>query len=185
MNILEIPITSFWEGFIHPILGVDHLLAMVSVGVISAIISQNAIWIIPASFVCAMALGGAIGLAGFGVLGAEFWIAVSLVVLSLAISFGEKKLSKNTDISTFVTMLFVASFGIAHGNAHGLEIPQTSDPMQFSIGFLIGTSALHVLGVGLGKISLMFALCATGLRITGLFAASYGVGLIVRYLGRL
>ena len=176
------PIFSFWEGFIHPILGIDHLLTMIIVGVISAIISKSAIWIIPATFVCAMALGGFIGLSGFVILGAEFWIAVSLIVLSLAVSLGEINRSKISDLTWFVLLIFVASFGIAHGNAHGLEIPQTSDPIQFSFGFLIGTSALHVFGVGIGKMSMIYKVFATSLRITGLFTASLGVGLVVRYV---
>lgn len=74
----------------------------------------------------------------------------------------------------------VAVFGLAHGNAHGLEIPQTLQPVAFTFGFLMGTSALHLIGVGLGSTSQRFPRLEAILRVAGLFVSALGVGILTR-----
>ena len=99
-------------GFLHPLLGLDHLLAMVAVGMLSAQIGGRAIWTVPAVFVAAMALGGAIGLGGIGLPFVEYGITGSVLALGIAILL-------QGNIPLAVAMLFVAFFGIFHGHAHG------------------------------------------------------------------
>ncbi|WP_448174377.1 HupE/UreJ family protein [Rhizobacter fulvus] len=169
---------GLWDGLLHPILGFDHLLAMVCVGVVSALLVRTAVWAMPASFVLAMALGGMAGLQGAVLPQGEKLIAASLLALGLVVSVGPL-LPRHRRLMFWTATAFAAVFGAAHGNAHGLEIPGTADPAAFTAGFLLGTTALHLIGVGMGlwadrEQRLM------ALRLGGLFTAALGLGLLTK-----
>lgn len=168
------------DGLIHPILGIDHLLAMLSVGVVSAMLGRRAIWCIPVAFVVAMAVGGLAGLRGIVLPYAEVWIAASLVGLGLAIGIGERISVAGKVLPLLILSIFVIVFGMAHGNAHGLEAPKTAEPAAFALGFLLGTSLLHLTGVAASLLRNRNALLAFTLQAAGMFTAALGLGLLTR-----
>lgn len=153
---------SFLGGLLHPVLGLDHFLAMVSVGIVSAFIGGRAIWTVPATFVVLMGFGG---LAGSNDLGIEIWIveaaiALSVIALGLVIALDRR-------LSTSLAMVAVAFFGFFHGYAHGLEIPEIARPVVYATGFLLGTALIHLLGVLIGDISRRYKRGRTVLRTVG------------------
>ncbi len=161
---------GFFDGISHPVLGLDHLLAMISVGIISAQIGGRAIWKVPLTFVIIMTLGG---LFGFLLIVQEFYfvevgIILSVIILGLII-YIEKK------IPQILILIFVGFFGLFHGIAHGLEIPAASSPIFFILGFICGTTALHIFGVVLGHLSIKNSISLILLRITGITFAIYGI----------
>ena len=131
------------HGFVHPMTGIDHVLAMVAVGVLAAQYGGRALWLVPLSFLVAMAIAGVIGMAGIVVPVAEVGIGVSVVVLGLAIAFQLRP-------PTFVAMAVVGFFALFHGYAHGAELPDGMTGLSFALGFLLATALLHGTGVGLG-----------------------------------
>ncbi len=139
---------SFLGGLTHPVLGLDHFLAMVSVGIVSAFIGGRAIWTVPATFVGAMALGGWIGstspeiFAGF----VEWTIAASVMLLGGVILLDRR-------LRLPIAMSAVAFFGLSHGYAHGSEIPEIARPLVYAGGFLLGTALIHLLGVLIGDMA--------------------------------
>ena len=164
---------GFYDGMSHPVLGLDHFLAMISVGIISAQIGGRAIWTVPTTFVSIMTIGG---LFGFLLIIDEFYfveigIILSVIFLGLGISI-EKK------IPTKLIMVFVGIFGFFHGTAHGLELPAAANPILFVLGFICGTSALHVFGVAIGYLSIKTAISSILLRLTGITFAIYGMYLL-------
>lgn len=136
---------SFIGGLSHPILGLDHFLAMLSVGIVSAQIGGRAIWTVPSTFVSVMAVGGLLGLLGAGFVAIEFGIALSVLALGLVI------LAKQS-IPVYGVMIAVGLFAIFHGFAHGAEMPNTAQPVRYALGFLTGTAVIHVAGVLIGDI---------------------------------
>ena len=164
---------GFYDGISHPVLGLDHFLAMISVGILSAQIGGRAIWTVPSTFVIIMIIGG---LFGFLLIIEEFYfveigIILSVIFLGLGISI-EKK------IPTKLIMIFVGIFGFFHGTAHGLEVPAAANPILFVLGFICGTSALHLFGVAIGHFSIKTALSSILLRLTGITFAIYGIYLL-------
>lgn len=158
---------SFLGGLTHPVLGPDHFLAMVSVGIVSAQIGGRAIWTVPATFVGVMAAGGVLGLLDVGLSAIEVGIASSVLVLGLAIAADRR-------VPVALAMAAVALFAIFHGYAHGAEMPTVAEPVRYAAGFLTGTAALHVLGVIIGDISQHYARGKVLLRYAG--GAIAGVG---------
>ena len=164
---------GFYDGISHPVLGLDHFLAMISVGIVSAQIGGRAIWTVPATFVSIMTIGG---LFGFFLIIDEFYfveigIVFSVILLGLGITI-EKKIPTN------LIMLFVGTFGLFHGIAHGIEVPAAANPLLFVLGFICGTSALHLFGVGIGYFLIKTTISLILLRITGLLFAFYGIYLL-------
>ena len=164
---------GFYDGISHPVLGLDHLLAMICVGIISAQIGGRAIWTVPFTFVSIMTIGG---LFGFLLIVQEFYfvevgIILSVILLGIAISIQKK-------IPIFLIMIFVGIFGLFHGIAHGLEIPAASSPILFILGFICGTTALHIFGVIIGHLSIKTKVSLNLLRLTGITFALYGFYLI-------
>ena len=164
---------GFYDGMAHPVLGLDHFLAMISVGIVSAQIGGRAIWTVPATFVSIMTIGG---LFGFLLIIDEFYfveigIIVSVILLGLGISIDKK-------IPTKLIMVFVGIFGLFHGTAHGLEVPAAANPILFVLGFICGTSALHVFGVAIGYLSIKTSISSILLRLTGITFATYGIYLL-------
>jgi urease accessory protein len=158
-------------GFLHPLIGVDHLLAMVTVGLLSAQLGGRAIWTVPVSFVSVMALGAVIGMFGVGLPLVEFGIAASVIVLGIAL------LSK-ASLPEWLAMLFVALFAVFHGHAHGAELPSVTsavDVIAYVVGFLVSTAGLHVIGALIGYIMLRNPRSAVLLRGSGALIALAGV----------
>ena len=135
--------TGFASGFWHPILGWDHVVAMVAVGLWGAFLGAPAIWIRPVVFPLVMALGGALGVAGVPLPAVETGIALSGVVLGLLIAFAVKA-------PIWVAAVIVGVFAIFHGHAHGTELPDAFSPYGYAVGFVVGTGLLHMVGIGLG-----------------------------------
>ena len=142
----NLPLGGFLSGLVHPVLGYDHLLAMLSVGILSAQIGGRAIWIVPATFVSVMAVGGVLGLIDIGLTATELGIAISLVILGSVIALERR-------ISIRDVMIGVGFFAIFHGYAHGSEMPDTAEPFLYALGFLVGTALIHIAGVVIGDIS--------------------------------
>lgn len=159
---------GFLSGIVHPVLGYDHLLAMLSVGIISAQIGGRAIWTVPSTFVTVMAVGGFLGLINIGLTVTELGIAVSLLILGLAIA-AERK------IPVLLVMLGVGFFAIFHGYAHGAEMPDTAEPFLYALGFLVGTALIHLTGVLIGDISRHYERGKVILRIGGALIALIGL----------
>lgn len=169
----SLPYGSFLAGLTHPVLGLDHLLAMVSVGVVSAQIGGRAIWTVPATFVIVMALGGLFGLLEVGLGAIEYGIAVSVLVLGIAIAADRR-------LPVLGAMIAVGIFAVFHGYAHGEEMPEIAAPLRYAAGFLIGTAVLHLLGVLIGDIPRHYARGKQVLRAAGGLIAVAGVFFLVR-----
>jgi urease accessory protein len=136
---------GFVTGFLHPISGLDHVLAMVAVGLWGAQLGAPAIWVLPVAFPLVMAMGGMLGLMGVPVPGIEYGIAASAILLGAAVLFEVRA-------SLFVTALLVGVFAIFHGHAHGTELPPGQSALLYSMGFVIATGCLHALGIGIGAV---------------------------------
>jgi urease accessory protein len=134
---------GFAAGFGHPLLGLDHLLAMVAVGLWAAQLGGRAIWQVPAAFVGALALGASLALAGVAAPAVEPGIMVSLLVMGLLVAFAVR-------LPAAVGTALVAVFAVCHGHAHGTEMPMAATPLLYGAGFLLATMALHASGVALG-----------------------------------
>ena len=163
-----LPLGGFLSGLVHPVLGYDHLLAMLSVGILSAQIGGRAIWTVPATFVTVMALGGILGFINIGLRSTELGIAASLVILGSIIA-AERKLPVR------LAMVGVGFFAIFHGYAHGSEMPQTAEPVAYAAGFLTGTALIHIAGVVIGDIARHYQRGPSVLRVGGLLIAITGI----------
>lgn len=137
---------GFSSGFMHPILGWDHVAAMVAVGLWGAILKNPALWILPITFPLIMAVGGALGLAGIPLAGVEIGIAVSALVLGVAVLTALRP-------ALWLAAIVVGCFAIFHGHAHGSELPQAANPLAYSLGFVIATGLLHLAGIALGLLT--------------------------------
>jgi urease accessory protein len=142
---------GFAPGFTHPIGGIDHVLAMVAVGLFAANLGGRALWAIPASFVGLMALGGLLGIQQIGVPYVELGIALSVIVLGLLVA-------AQIRWPVAAAMALVAVFAIFHGHAHGTEIPLAASGTVYASGFLIATALLHAAGIALGLATQMASL---------------------------
>lgn len=134
---------GFVHGFMHPVTGLDHVLAMVTVGILAWQMGGRAIWLLPVSFVSLMAVGGALGMGGFDLPYVETGIALSVVVLGAAVAMGVKA-------PLAFAMGLVGMFAVFHGHAHGAEMPETAGGLSYGLGFMLGTALLHLAGLGLG-----------------------------------
>jgi urease accessory protein len=160
--------TGFVSGIFHPVLGFDHLLAMLSVGIVSAQIGGRSIWTVPLTFVTVMGLGGFLGMQNIPLPGVEYGIAASVLLLGLAVARGKA-------INPFLAHLGVAFFGVFHGHAHGAEMPAMASPLVFSMGFLLGTAAIHLTGVSVGLVARLIKNGPQTLRYFGAGIAGIGV----------
>ncbi len=138
--------TGLAHGFMHPIGGFDHVLAMVAVGLFAAHLGGRAIWLVPLAFVGMMALGGALGVAGIHIPFVESVIALSIVVLGAVIAM-------RLDLAPIVAMALVGFFAIFHGHAHGTEMPETIVGLAYGAGFILATALLHAAGIGIGLLN--------------------------------
>lgn len=131
------------HGFLHPLTGLDHILAMVAVGVFAAQLGGRSLWAVPAAFVLAMVAGGAMGYFGLPLPMVEQGIALSVIVMGLAIAAGVK-------LPMVPAMALVAAFAVFHGHAHGAEGSVAGSFAGYALGFVIATALLHAAGVVLG-----------------------------------
>ena len=134
---------GFVTGFLHPILGWDHVAAMVAVGLWGAFLGAPAIWVLPVAFPLVMAVGGALAVAGVPFPAVELGIAVSALVIGLMVALAQKP-------PLWTAALIVAFFALFHGHAHGAEMPTAANPTAYAVGFVIGTGLLHLAGIALG-----------------------------------
>lgn len=142
----EGPWTAFVAGFLHPLTGPDHIIAMVAVGLWGAVLGAPALWLLPVVFPLVMALGGALGLLGLPLPGVEIGIALSGVLLGLAVLLRWRA-------PLAVAALLVGGFAVFHGHAHGTELPQAANPLVYSLGFVTATGLLHLGGVAFGALT--------------------------------
>ncbi|MEL0636092.1 HupE/UreJ family protein [Marinomonas sp. TI.3.20] len=160
-------ITSFSTGFMHPMSGLDHLLAMIAIGLWAVSIGGKALWAVPTAFVGTMIIGGAFGMAGLQVPFVEQGIALSVILMGVLL-VGSVRFSVGTCAA------IAGVFAFFHGAAHGMEMPLSAHGAEYAIGFACATALLHVVGMGLGKvISRIEAPIVT--RITGGVIAAAGV----------
>ena len=134
---------GFASGFLHPVLGWDHVVAMVAVGLWGAFLGMPAIWLLPVVFPLVMALGGAMGVVGIDLPAVETGIALSGVILGLLVAFAVRA-------PIWVAAVIVGAFAIFHGHAHGTELPEAANPFAYAAGFVIATGLLHVGGILFG-----------------------------------
>lgn len=165
--------TGFASGFLHPLAGLDHFLAMLGVGIVSAQLGGRRIFTIPALFVLSMIGGAAAGVYGSAWPFTELGIAISVVVLGTAIA------TVRENGSAWPVMLVVVLFGSLHGHAHGLELPQAADPVYYAAGFVTSTASIHLLGVGIGHVFTTWASAGTLLRHLG--SGMVGMGLMILF----
>lgn len=171
--------SSAIAGFLHPLLGLDHLLAMVTVGLLSAQIGGRAIWLVPVTFVVTMAFGGILGYFGLPLPLVELGITGSVIILGLALLANQK-------IPLWIAMVFVAIFAMFHGHAHGAELPAVEGDtlyiLAYVLGFMTATAGLHVIGALVGYIALRNNRGAMTLRLSGMLIAMVGVYLVSQVL---
>ena len=134
---------SFISGFRHPISGLDHVVAMIAVGLWGAQLGAPAIWVLPVAFPLVMAIGGMLGLVGVSLPGTEIGIAASAILLGGAVTL------RLRPPLAFAAVL-VGFFAIFHGYAHGSELPPGANGLLYSMGFVIATGCLHAVGITIG-----------------------------------
>jgi len=159
------------SGFTHPLFGLDHIVAMVAVGLWGAFLGAPAIWVLPVVFPLVMSVGAALGVVGVAIPGVETGIAMSGVVLGLLVLFA-------VEPPLWIAAIIVATFATFHGYAHGVELPSAANPFAFALGFVAATGLLHLSGIALGFLTKFpkgeYVVRAAGLGIaaTGAFFLS-------------
>jgi urease accessory protein len=136
---------GFLSGFSHPISGLDHVLAMMAVGLWGAQLGAPAVWLLPVAFPMVMAMGGMLGLMGVPLPGIEYGIAASAILLGAAVMFEVRP-------PLVLAAILVSFFAIFHGHAHGTELPPGQSALLYSMGFVIATGCLHAAGIGIGTV---------------------------------
>ena len=136
---------SLISGLLHPVTGLDHVVAMVAVGLWGAVLAAPAIWLLPVAFPMVMAFGGLIGLLGLPLPGAEVGIAISGMVLGLLVALERR-------VPLAVALALVGVFALFHGYAHGRELPDGANALLFSLAFVAATGLLHLVGILLGEL---------------------------------
>ena len=169
--------TGFLHGFWHPIGGIDHVLAMVAVGLFAAQLGGRALWAVPATFVAIMAAGGTLGMAGVALPAVEVGIALSVLVLGLVVLAGRRW-------PLGLAMALVAVFAVFHGHAHGSEMPVDASGLSYGLGFMLATALLHLAGIGLG-IGLGRLAATEGGRLTQASGAAIALAGVVLLAGAL
>lgn len=165
---------GFTSGFSHPLGGLDHVAAMIAVGILGAFLGRPAIWMLPVIFPLVMCLGGILGILGVPVPGIEPGIAVSSIVLGSLIVLAVRP-------PLWVAAILVALFAVFHGYAHGAELPNAADPLAYSAGFVVSTGLLHLLGIAIGEL-IRWPWGKTVARAAGGIIALAGVGFLTGIL---
>jgi len=165
------------RGFMHPLSGLDHQLAMILVGIFAYQLGGRALWLVPLTFVAVMAVGGYLGIFAVPIPFVEIGITISAIVLGAIVAFGIKT-------PAAVAMGVVGLFAIFHGHAHGSEMPMDASAVAYGIGFMLATALLHTIGIGIGFLSGLSSkrLGNNVYRIAGGLASIAGVALLSGYL---
>jgi urease accessory protein len=137
---------SFGSGFSHPFSGLDHLLAMLAVGLWAAQSRRSAMWVLPLAFPLVMIAGALLAFAGLAIPVAETGIAASVAVLGLLIAFAVR-------MPLWASVGMVSLFALFHGYAHGSELPHGSSALMYGLGFVLATAMLHAAGLGIGLVA--------------------------------
>ncbi|MFM1895582.1 MAG: nickel transporter [Pseudomonadota bacterium] len=137
---------GFISGFLHPIYGLDHVVAMVAVGMWGTFLGSPGIWLLPVVFPLVMAMGGALGVLGVPLPLVEMGIASSAVVLGMMVVLAARP-------PLWVAAVIVGIFAVFHGHAHGTELPGASNPLSYAIGFVLATGLMHLAGIGIGVLT--------------------------------
>ena len=161
---------GFLAGLHHPVSGLDHVLAMVSVGLWGAQLGAPAVWLLPVTFPMGMALGGMLGLLGVPLPGVEIGIALSATLLGVAVLAEWRP-------PLWVAATLVGVFAIFHGHAHGTELPAGASGVLYSMGFVVATGLLHAVGIGIGTIH-RWRWGRLALRGAGALVAAAGIGFL-------
>jgi urease accessory protein len=135
--------SGFDAGLAHPLHGIDHILAMVAVGLWAVQLGGRALWLVPAAFVSVMTLGGALGMAGISLPGVEVGIAASVLILGLLTMLAVR-------LPLGASMAIAGLFALCHGFAHGAEMPVSSAGLDYALGFILATAFLHAAGLAMG-----------------------------------
>ncbi len=160
------------SGITHPLLGIDHMLAMIAVGVISIQLGGRAIYLIPATFVSFMVLGGIIAMLGIILPSVEAGIALSVLFLGILVALQGKFPRK-------WAIFFVALFAIFHGHAHGEEMPLIASPALYAAGFILSTAMLHITGILSGIYASKKELGVKILKAAGMAMGVLGIFLLI------
>jgi len=137
---------SVIAGLLHPVTGLDHVVAMVAVGLWGAVLGMPAVWLLPVAFPMVMAFGGLAGMVGLPLPGVETGIALSALVLGVMVMLQQR-------LPLMVAAGLVGLFALFHGYAHGLELPDGADALLFSLAFVVATGLLHLVGIALGELA--------------------------------
>lgn len=160
---------GFITGLAHPFIGLDHLLVMIAVGIWAAQTGDSAVWRLPLSFVMMMAVAALISASGYGLPTLEPLLAGSVITLGLMVVFAIR-------MPVNLSMLLIGLFAVFHGYAHGLEMPQANSAILYGSGFVLATSLLHLIGIGLGKVTyrkhLVSRLSGSIIALAGLYLAT-------------
>lgn len=156
-------------GISHPVGGLDHLLAMIAVGLWAAQQKGAARWALPCTFVGTMLIGGILGFEGLDLPGLESGIATSVFALGLAVALAVRP-------PLFMAVAATAIFALFHGVAHGLELPEMSSPWAYATGFIAATAVLHAAGYAV--VRLLPTAAAPLVRVAGAISAAAGVWLL-------
>jgi urease accessory protein len=162
---------GFASGFAHPLGGLDHILAMVTVGIFAWQLGGRALWLVPGSFVLAMTAGAALGMAGVALPFVEFGVAASVIVLGGVVAF-----ARGAPIA--IAIAVVALFAIFHGHAHGTEMPLDAAGGAYAAGFMLATALLHAAGIALGCAIGRVADGRAGYRLGGSLVALAGLAIL-------
>lgn len=161
---------DFTSGIAHPLSGLDHILAMLAVGLWAVQLGGRALWLLPLSFMLTMAGGGALGLCGIALPYVELGIASSVLVLGLLVASAWK-------LPLALSMSLVGAFAIFHGYAHGAEMATESSALWYSLGFMLATATLHAGGIGMA-LAAKQDWSQRWLRMSGALIAASGVWLL-------
>lgn len=161
-------------GLLHPVSGLDHVLAMIAVGLWGAQLGAPAVWLLPVVFPMVMALGGFLGLAGVPLPGVEVGIALSALALGAMVATEARP-------PLGVTAGIVGAFAVFHGHAHGTELPAGESGLLYSVGFVVATGALHATGIAIGLVH-RWPAGRVALRVAGALVALAGVAFLWRAL---
>jgi urease accessory protein len=136
-------VSGLAAGLMHPFSGLDHLLAMVAVGLWAAQGGGRRIWLLPATFMTMLAAGAGIAMQWQTLPLVEAGIAASVLALGLFVALSMR-------LPAMLSMAITALFGLLHGYAHGLELPESAAPVAYALGFLAATASLHLSGIAMG-----------------------------------
>ena len=169
---------GFVSGLLHPVLGPDHMLAMIAVGLWGAQLGMPLLIALPIAFPMVMAVGGLLGVLSVPLPGVEIGVAVSALLLGLAVAAAFRA-------PVWLAVVLVAAFAVFHGHAHGQELPQAASPLPYGLGFMLSTGLLHMVGVAIGLLNewrgagpVIVRACGGLIALSGVYFLSNATGLL-------